>query len=435
MGACLGADRSQKAIKPQGSRLQRLASFIQGTPRNAHRIESIAEALKQFRAHGRQAILGVEGSKGGPLLETACDLVEAVLGGVERHLPDAITDIELVFAEGPSEPGQEIATLTVDFADSPIIGEFATRSRQPCELRLEETVTFAIQKPPAKFTSDEPLVLKVSGMLLVPLADIQQLREDMSKHFGQELNEKNAGDWWAKKKDILYSPERSKLRRVLESLPGAFLIPQVLMQKASWGYTLAVSRVFDTFDFYAEGNGKVSISSRTTISDTSEQWAAEISTALCHEMLGMHRAVMERFAPSTLAVGAMLEGRNIGQKGASPEKIVKLFSAAKHWGTGEKGWQASDKTWQVVDTKDRWGRPVEEQGRVLWQYAKNAKTGATPIRLPIPPSFTPETTLLASASKSERGYCHILLTTTALLLGLCGVLILLTDAEHAPRTR
>jgi len=345
--------------------------------------EALPDALRRFRARGREVVRAAEGAAGEARWGAACDLVEALLLGVRQHLDGAIQSVELgprpaapSAREGEPAAEQDVAvSISVRFGRAPLVGEFATRSRQPCEIHLDECVTFALQRPSPASTSrpatsfwSKPLVLKVSGFALAALPDIGELRARLEDALGERMDEKTAGAWWAEHRDRNYPLHASKLRRVCESIPGASFIPRPLLDKAQWGYLSAVSRSFDAFEFHSTPDGKINVSCQTHLTHSSEAPYSDRAAEMCREMLRMHRLAMTKFAPTTVAIGSMLEGRNLGQLGAAPEKIVKAFTAAKHWGPGEDGWHRLDDTWQCVDKKDRFGRVLEEQGRIVWHW-------------------------------------------------------------------
>merc|ERR1719433_2391903 len=79
---------------------------------------------------------------------------------------------------------------------------------------------------------------------------------------------------------------------------------------------------------------------------------------------------MDLFAPSQVNMCAAIYGHDVGQPGADPSKLTKLFSAAEWWGPGPGGWQRWDQTWQCVDQRDTLGRTIREQGRLLWHRGR-----------------------------------------------------------------
>jgi len=60
-------------------------------------------------------------------------------------------------------------------------------------------------------------------------------------------------------------------------------------------------------------------------------------------------------------------GAGVGQPGACPRVLAKLFTAAKWTGPADDGsWHSYDETWNCTDRKDIIGRVTEENGRLIW---------------------------------------------------------------------
>mmetsp|Transcript_3951 Transcript_3951/g.11447 ORF Transcript_3951/g.11447 Transcript_3951/m.11447 type:complete len:441 (+) Transcript_3951:91-1413(+) len=343
--------------------------------------EALGPGLKAFRdtamAASRAAGLDAEQP-----LAAACHLVESILMGVHAHLPNAIVDVDL----GAGPPGA-LASISVAFAGGPLVGEIATRSRQPIELRLQQRVSFSIRRPEGIDFGRQPLLLEVSGLEQHVLPEIAELRRRLQVELvdvPDGWHPRNTGTWWLKRRETDFSLETSKLRRVCDSFTEVASLPAYFQGMAFWGYLHVTSRRYEAFEFYVQG-GEVSVTARTHLMCPGDEAISEVGRALCRDLLTVYRPLAEHFAASTVNMGALFEGHALGQKGANPAKIAKLFSAARRWGPGEDGWHQLDETWLCVDKKDCLGRVVEEQGRMLWHAPGAPRVGdgrAAPERAP-----------------------------------------------------
>ena len=142
---------------------------------------------------------------------------------------------------------------------------------------------------------------------------------------GEGFTPAGVGRWWAAHKEGEFPLASSKFRRICDSFQAMSSLPAALQGKALWGYLHAVSRRVEALEYHAEGPDGVAVSGRTSLCDAEDAAAAAVATEMCHEMLRMHRRLAERIAPSTVNVGALLEGHAVGQPGAAPAKLAKLF--------------------------------------------------------------------------------------------------------------
>lgn len=382
--------------------------------------EALARTLCAFR-DAATAASRAAGLEAAAPLAAACDLVDAILLGVRSHLPGEVVDVELG-AGGASD----LASLAVRFAGGPLIGEFATRSRQPVELHLQRAVSFAIRRPATDDFKSEPLVLAVSGIELHVLPEIdalrRRLREDLES-YPDGWHPRSAGAWWKSKRETEFPIESSKLRRLCDSFTEVASLPQYFQGMAFWGYLHITSRIFDSFDFYMEGQ-EVSATAQTRLLHPEEEALVDVGRGLCSDLLSTHRSLAEHFAASTVNMGALFEGRAFGQKGANPAKIAKLFSAASRWGPGDDGWHQLDDTWLCVDTKDRWGRVFEEQGRILWHAPGAPRVGDGRTAAKQPQSRRALATQGSKQSAASRG-------CPAIAVVAIGVVLMLPAVAHA----
>lgn len=353
-------------------------------------------ALQSFRARGLQAVRsGPAGGAAEPLWNAACDIVDALLGGVLAHAPEVIRCVEL----GP-------ASLLVRLNEAPLKGEFATRSRMGGELHLHSEVQFSFK--PERFPSAEalqkgvePLTLHISGFEILPLPECVALRRRFIGLFGEEnFTPQAALSWWETNKDD-FPPEHSKLRRIYESFLGkGGLLPRWAREKGLWGYVNAPPEgdVFESFEFWAASDTGVGAVTVTATLRPVACAKAKLFAAFCQQVLVKDRTAAERIATSSINYLAMVHARATGLRGACPRKIVKVFSAASHWGPGEDGWHQHDETWLCVDKKDFLGRTLEEQGRTIWRPLRRATrpgtSAAGSFRAAAPP-------LLAQRRKQE----------------------------------
>ncbi|CAE6942571.1 unnamed protein product [Symbiodinium natans] len=183
----------------------------------------------------------------------------------------------------------------------------------------------------------------------------------------ENFDRANAFQCWEERKEE-FPLQSSKLRRVHESL-AQYYLPQFAAEKAFWGYLNAPPGgccLLGSLNFQVEeAEVRVTACRRPSPTEALEAQMAIIDE-LCVEVLMQDRFLGERFAPSSMNFLAMTHGHAAGQKGADPQKIAKLLSAAETWGPGDSGWTQYDETWTCTDEKDWLGRTVREQGRVIW---------------------------------------------------------------------
>jgi len=374
--------------------------------------EALGRALKSFRASATAACRAA-GIDGAQCLAAACDFVESLLAGVHSHLPDAIVDVEL----SSGKPG-ELASISVEFTGGPIIGEFATRSRQPVELWLQKRVSFSIRRPASDDFTSEPLVLDMSGVEQHVLPEIAELRKRLRVELASwpdGWHPRSAGTWWKNKREMEFPLETSKLRRLCDSFTEVASLPQYFQGMAFWGYLHITSRFLDSFEFYIEGSD-VTVTAQARLLHPEEEELMDVGRSLCSDMLRTHRPLAEHFAASTVNMGALFEGRALGQKGANPAKIAKLFSAAKHWGPGEDRWHRLDETWLCVDTKDWRGKVIEEQGRVVWHAPGAPRAGDGRVQTGTPPAAIASAAPKRGAEVGRAGCSGFAMVALGLLL-------------------
>jgi len=403
---------SGRAVSPDGQSVVRGGACDAGA--------DLRRGLAAFRAAG-PAALRAGGGAGEAPAAAACDLVEALLLGLHAHLPNAILAVEFSARPGPGE----LARLAVRLARGPVVGEIATRSRQPIELHLAPCVAFTLKRPASSDLCKAPVVLGVDGFEYHALPELVELRArlpDLLASTPDGWHPRSVGAWWLSNRDLEFPRETSKLRRLCDSFQEVASLPAYFQGMAFWGYLHTTSRSFDAFEFYESSSG-VTVSAKVSLLNAQEEHLTEESTKLCHQMLRAHRSMAERFAASTVNMGALFEGRALGQDGANPAKIAKLFSAARHWGPGDDGWHALDDTWLCVDKKDFLGRITEEQGRILWHAPGQPRAGAA-VQKPSALARAPAAARKAGKAQSGKSgaSCRFTVLVMGVLLALPAVL-------------
>jgi len=346
--------------------------------------KDLRSALQTFEKSGltsmRLAEAGGGAPKGEKLWGTACDLVRALLLGVEEHLPDLRPEIDLR-EHSPDAPGVEMVSLAVNFGAQAVIGEVATPSRCGFEVRMSGSVRFSLQRPaPSKTSSQPQLTLRVHGLdfdsLLECHAVFKSLEKDLRENGG--LSKESAYEWWTENKDTEYPLESSKFHRMVESLFGQRalqMMPKQIRIDSFWGFLHNPGCSIQSFTFHADSRSKTTLTARRNPAKSVEE-AKLLETCLevAQRVLKGNRSAGERFAASVTNFGAMLYGPDMGQSGADAAAIVKLCSAARWWGPGPDGWGKFDQTWGCKDKRNAFGIVVEEQGRLLWRFQSQADT-------------------------------------------------------------
>lgn len=336
--------------------------------------KDLEDAVRTFQKCGAEALVlaGGERPSWGPLWNTACDLVSAVLLGIQEHLPDLRPEIDL--REGGVVGSTEVVSIAVRFGDAPIVGEVATLSRCCYEVRLGGPLRFALRRPAqaAEVGRSQPLVLQVAGLDLPNLRDVTLMRDKLASLLGSDFDRKNAYAWWQEHKDEEYPLESSKFHRMYESLFGAKttqLLPRQIAIDALWGYLHNPGCSIQSFSFHKDYKARGVTITATRVAPKSMEEAALVETCrqISHTVLRENRTAGEKFATSTTNFCAMLYGHEVNQAGAKAPLIVKLFSAAKWWGPGDDGFHKYDNTWTVKDKRNKLGILVEEQGRIIWR--------------------------------------------------------------------
>lgn len=348
---------------------------------------SLPEMLQRFREEGSRQL----GSAGRPpnapadvhgttpwepLWDAACNVVEALLLGVESHVPGTVENVAM--ASGT-------ASLRVRLRNGPCHGEFATRSRLSLSVCLEQELRIEMRAP---VNPEDPVVLNITGLTFMPLSEITSLRRRLKKEMGADFTKESAYEWWDKNRYTACPLESSKLHRCWESLFGLRVVQLAAgleqRQDAFWNYLHSSGVDVQSFEFRYDECHEVRMTGtrrplppnehgdRRRLLDTCDE--------LCCSSLRRHGRNMQRFAPSGYNLLSLFYGLEVVGAGACPKKIAKLLSAASSWGPGEDGWQHWDRTWRCVDEQDWLMRVVREQGRVIWQARDEATDACIPSR-------------------------------------------------------
>lgn len=344
----------------------------------------LCESLQVFQA---LADKGVRASAGGaalvPLVAAACRLVEAIVSGIHEHMPQLEASSRVTAALQPedcpstAEPPREVAVIVARFETAaPLVGEIGTRSRVPLSVRVQGDLRFAICLPPAQ--SQSGLELRVDGLEMPVLEDAQTARTRMREEMGNALNPTSAYAWWEQHRHKDFPLQHSKFHRLVESLleqKGMKLLGSKTCADAFWGYLHTTNMDIEVFEFQLDGRTKTGVAMtarmRPPKSPTESDDRAKVKD-ITLKMLKNNRASADKLCPSAISVGAMLAGPEVGQPGACPHVVAKLFTAARWWGRGEDAWHRHDESWLCTDKKDWLGRMIEEQGRLIWRLAANA---------------------------------------------------------------
>jgi len=337
--------------------------------------KDLPTAVESFRRCGAEALSAAGDRSRDDLWGSACDLVSAVLLGIQDHLPELRPEIDL--REGGSTGSTELVSITVRFGDAPIVGEVATLSRCCFEVRITGPLRFALRQPSAASCGGckQPLVLAASGFDLPNLRDVAEMRSQLASLLGRGFDREAAYEWWQSNKDKEYPLETSKFHRMFESLFGqkaTQLLPAQIRVDALWGYLHNPGCSIQTFTFHKDhkARGITVTATRAAPRTTEEAALVETCRQISHTVLRENRSAGERFATSTTSFCAMLYGHEVEQAGARAATIIKLFSAAKWWGPGDDGWHRWDQTWTCKDKRNKLGMLTEENGRIVWRIGK-----------------------------------------------------------------
>lgn len=375
MGQCTGM--CLPGVRDEGQGLDN-----DGIPTNKHLAAApvhLPVALQDFREQGRKLF---SDEAAAPLWCAACDIVDAVLLGVLAHAPGEIRSVELGQGSEPS--------ICVCLKNASLRGEFATRSRMGGDVLLRPEIRFSVKpqritSPAAFRQGSASVVLVVAGFEIHPMPDSVELHDRLIDELGEEnFCRESVYKWWEEHLDE-FSPERSKLRRIYESFLALKTapLPRWAREKGMWGYVNSELDVLESFEFHRDRRapGGVTVTAvRRPLADPKAAATVAMCDAFCQDVIRSERFMAERLAASSINYVAMIHGRAVGSWGACPRKIAKLFSAARQWGPGTDGWHRFDDTWLCVDAKDRLGRTIEEQGRIVWRPRGADLTGVKEVK-------------------------------------------------------
>lgn len=356
--------------------------------------QDLDSALEMFRGRALTAMRAAAGQTGAARCEAACGLIEAIVRGVDAHLPEVNAEGMVHMDSWPGSASQSLLTLVVRFASVPIVGEVATRSRVPMELVIDRDLKFAVQAPGVPMQR-EPLLLRASGLKGQPLADVLKLHAELKEELGDDYRLKKEGFFWWEANKERFPLQDSKFRRIYESLHGSSLgnvMNTDLKVEAFWGYIAEeATYAYNAFAFHVdESSGDITVTAeieRPPPRDAAEVEHRRRSFEFWLDNLRnpTNRAFGARFVPSSLNFGKMICDTALGKSGADATKITKLFSHALWWGPGGDGWHQLDHTWQLVDKKDVFGVTVAEQGRIIWtlpeQHSRDRRQLCQPVNL------------------------------------------------------
>lgn len=335
----------------------------------------LADALKTFRSRGAQIVQASAGKASEYTWSAACDLVEQLLSGAHRHLPEVTMDATLQFnvsvtALNCNATVQVPICLEVSLSEGPLVGTFACRSRLGCEVHLAKEIRISLLQPLSNFDK-EPLILATSGITFPPLPESGTIRNFIKAKLGDNYSKPAAYRWWMQHADEIAPLQTSMLRRRGETLLGmrSFQAAVDLDTKEDvlWGFMHGAPIDLSALEFY-QGSEGVSVTAQTRpITDPGLDDVARECDKMCHKILRKNPKLLDKFAASATTWLRLLKGRAAGFNGADARKLTKLLTAATSWGPGKDGWQRWEPTWLCVDEKDWMSRPIAEQGRVVWR--------------------------------------------------------------------
>jgi len=402
------------SIKP-GPQLDPSSSRRTSAERCAKSHSDVRESLRVFQALADE---GVRASAGGaasvPLVAAACRFVEAVVSGIHEHLPQVEASSRVSAALRPedcpssAEAQREVAILMVRFdSAAPLVGEIGTRSRVPLSVRVQGDLRFAISLPHAQ--SQSALELRVDGLEMPVLEDAETARVRLKQDLGQSLNPMSAYAWWEQHRHKDFPLQHSKFHRVVESLleqKGMKMMGTKICADSFWGYLHTTDLSVEVFEFHLDDRTRTGVAMtarmRAPKSPAESDDRAKVKD-ITRKMLKNNRASADKLCPSAISVGAMLAGPEVGQPGACPHVVAKLFTAARWWGRGEDAWHRHDESWLCTDKKDWLGRMVEEQGRLIWRLAEAAWSPTHATRNTVP-ATSPSPNGLLPILKSPSGF-------------------------------
>lgn len=325
--------------------------------------DNLSKALLEFKQSGATAMRDAKGKDGESAWFAAYKIVEALLLGVEAHLPEVHSRV----STGGS--GKDVA-IDVSLLPAPLLGEFATRSRIGSALRLASQVSFQLEIPPAE--GEMVALLHVKGVSFVPLDDCAVLREHMLRAMGEGFTREEAFDWWEANKEDVCPLASSKFRWCVESLLDNPWLSSVVgrhgKETCLWGFLHSATSNIIALELWDEGKAGIRVTAQRSPPEEHELHIASECDSLSREALMQHLQIGDVSAPSSFNFLRLLVGRSSGINGASPDKIAKLLSAAKSWGPGSKGWQKFDRTWTCTDK-----RGEVPQGRVIWNHPRGTR--------------------------------------------------------------
>merc|ERR1719436_1230059 len=126
----------------------------------------LRDGLQAFRLMGRDFLQCVCGDVRHAHWDAAYDLIDALLSGVQKHLPEVVGAATVTVtpcdSSGSSRSSPSLdplggLALSVAFGSAPPVGEIATRSHLGCEVRLARTVRFLLLRP-GSAPEEAPLV-------------------------------------------------------------------------------------------------------------------------------------------------------------------------------------------------------------------------------------------------------------------------------------
>lgn len=350
--------------------------------------DALLEVLRLFRKDGHRMAQVAAGGKeavslAGPLVEAACQLVEALVLGIRAHLPELRAEAR---REWDGRNSHE-ASFSVRFiAPAAVIGEIVTRSRVALSVRVAGELHFALRLP-QPLTEQTPLVLRVDGLEMPALPDAVRARTQLRAELGDRLDPMSAYAWWELHRHSEFPLPESKFHRVVESLleqRALKMLGTKVRADSFWGYLHTTDLCIECFEFLLDrrlrGGISVTALERPPRSSIEAEDRAKVSE-ITQRILRNNRPSADRVAPSAINVGAMLSGTKLGQPGASPAVVAKLLSHARWWGPGDDGWHRHDETWLCTDRKNNLGQAVEQQGRIIWRLEGTAP-GAAPAPQP-----------------------------------------------------
>lgn len=366
----------------------------------------LAQAIAEYRALGIQTLSRTPVDAA--LWATACDFINALLEGVCRHIPSAEMAFEMKALSGECLGFDTplLRSFEVSISPANVLGEFATKSRLPVHLRLAGQVRFSPRFE--TLSQGRGLTLDVDGLTSQAYDDAVLMRTRIEQEFGEDFTRSQAYQWWQKHKDALFPVQKSKLRRLVESLTGSALgsfVPPSAKATLIFANAQSRTRRIESFMFRKEGSCGIRIIARQSAPCTDKEAKLDANCLmLALESWNLYAPLLERFATSSVNWTMMcFEFHHKGAVGADPQKIIKLFSGASSWGPGPSGWTQFDQTGLCEDKKGVLGNVISEQGRLLWHHPQGALSRLEACRAPLEPerSCAPASQPLPFPSKTQ----------------------------------